>query len=151
MTEKSQDANERFTYQDNTLVALGYHQAARAYLNDIFHFEFNFAPAAPAITLHMFGAAGALTTLDFRAHGCDCTEIYNTHAVAWQDAGLALDASGALTLFCHVITANLTGAGIGAGDIVGMEVEVSALAGVNWFYMVGLCVENANFCVLHRP
>lgn len=151
MVQKGVDTNQRFTYADNSRSALGYHLATRAYLNDIFHFQFAFPVAAPVVTVHMFGGAGATTTLNFRMDACDCTETYNTHTASWQNAGLALDTSGALTLFCHNIQANLTGAGVTAGDLIGLEMEVSALSGVSWFYLVGLCVENANFCVLHQP
>lgn len=151
MAEKGLDSHERFIYTDNTLAALGYHEPLRACTADVFAFEFAWPPGTPAATLLMFGDTGATLTLDFRVHACAATEAHNNHEITWQDSGLALDTNGALTLFSHDITANLTSGGVTAGDIPGLEAEVSGLTGVSWFRVVGLKIANANFHVLYTP
>lgn len=154
MPEKDVDPVERWRYDDDLLVGLGFHvcfrgfEAAVAGQNDIFQWNFTYPPA-PTIIVHMYGVAGCQVDLDFRLHACDCTEIYNIHTGNFSHNGVALDAAGALTLYCLDITADLGAAGVGVGDIVGMEMEVSDVSGANWFYLQGLCVQNAQFCVLH--
>lgn len=157
MPEKDQDAVERWRYEDDVLVGLGYHMCFRGFeagvagANDIFQWNFAYPVAAATITVHMYGIAGTQVDLDFRVHACDCTEIYNIHTGSFSHNGLALDAGGALTLYCLTIQANLAAMGVTAGDIVGMEMEVSDVTGATWFYLQGLCVQNANFCVLLGP